>query len=455
MTITSSKKRLDFMPVADPIFDEEERDNLLECIDTGWISSKGTFVPAFEEKIAEFLGVKYALAISSGTAALATALYAEGIRKGDKVIIPNYTFIATATACLFIGAIPVIVDIEPTSWAINCTKIEDLLERQSDKQRKEFKAIIPVAISGFPWDTQGLDAIAKNYNLIIIGDLAQALGTTIIDLKIEDTRTKHITNLDISLAQYCDSAIYSLFANKIITTGEGGILITSSEETYRAAKTFINQGIAKEDEATFIARSLGFNFRMTNLQAAIGVAQLGKIDTLLDHKKSVTNWYRELITDNNAFYSPNTPKIRDNINIPDIYTQGISIDLKNTVGKITRWMFRIAFKDLISDRLIRTTRQALLSNGYETKPLYPPLNTQPILIELEKEKLVIFDRDLAFSEQLNGFYVPTHGGMSEKNVREIAITIQEKTNLKLTIPNKIPVRLPAKHPHYGPNGPVM
>lgn len=444
----STKPLQSFMPVADPIFDEEERNNLLKCIDTGWISSKGSFVREFEEKIEEYLNAHYALAISSGTAALSTALYAEGIRKGDKVIIPNFTFHATATACLFIGAIPVIVDVDPTSWTINCTKIESLLERQSEQERKKFKAIIPVAISGFPWDVKGLIAIAKNYNLKIIGDLAQAFGTTILEKPIMPNGKSE----EVNLTKYCNSSAFSLFANKIITTGEGGILVTEDKDVYHAAKTFINQGISSSDEAIFIARTLGFNFRMTNMQAAIGVGQLSKIDSLLEHKKSVTNWYREFITDHYATLNSEDTltNIPDIYILPDIYTQSSPKKNENKTGRITRWMFRIAFGDLISDKIIQTTRQTLLSIGYETKPLYPPLNTQPILIELAEEKLVIFDRDLTFSKQLRGFYVPTHGSMSEKNVKEIAEAIQRETNLKLNLPNRIPIRLPAKHNHYGP-----
>jgi len=399
-----------FIPVANPVFDEDEKTFLLECIETGWISSKGHFVKDFEEKFAATVDTKFALATSSGTTALSAALIGLDIRPGDKVIIPNYTFHATATAIIFAGAIPIVVDVDPSSWAINAFKIQDLIERQKSIEKSKIKAIMPVAISGFPWDLQAIEFLAKTYNLKIIGDNCQALGTLMQDKFSQ-----------ISLAKACDAAAYSFFANKIITTGEGGIMTTSNKETYKRAKAFINQGIFEEDSNLFIAKILGFNARMTNLQAAIGFAQLDKLEPLLEQKQIVSAWYEKYLTSATIIQN----RENSDLNIPAMFTQSEHEQLGGSSIRISRWMFRLAFSDIISIQDINKTRTALREQGYETKPLYPPISQQPFIKELVKEGRVILDRDLSFSESLKGFYLPTHGEITEKQVEEMSSIIKK------------------------------
>ena len=254
------------IPVAEPSFDEEELKNVVEAVKTGWISSKGKFVKEFEENFANFIGTKYGVATMNGTAALHLALKALNISKGDEVVIPDLGFIATANSVTYCNAKPILVDSHPDYWCIDPFKIEEKITQNT-------KAIIPVHLYGHPCDMDPIMEIAESHNLYVIEDAAEAHGA--------EYKGKIVGG-------FGDINCYSFFANKVITTGEGGMCLTDNDELYQKMILLRDHGM--NPQKRYWHDFIGFNYRMTNLQGAVGVAQLKKIDKFLEKKRLIANW---------------------------------------------------------------------------------------------------------------------------------------------------------------------
>ncbi len=251
----------DFIPVNQPVISKESKKYVNEALDSGWISSSGKFVDKFEVEFSKYIGVKYGVAVANGTAALHVALLAAGIGDGDEVIVPAFTMAATWMAVLYVGAVPIFVDCEPVTYNINPKLIEE-------KITKKTKAIIPVHIYGHSADMNPILEISQKYKLIVIEDAAEAHGGLY--------KSKKCGSLS-------DISCFSFYGNKIVTTGEGGMILTSNKRYADNARRY--KDLCHSVKKRFIHDDIGYNYRMTNLQAALGLGELENIDKYLVQKK--------------------------------------------------------------------------------------------------------------------------------------------------------------------------
>ncbi|MBR9832188.1 aminotransferase class V-fold PLP-dependent enzyme [bacterium] len=271
------KHQTKFTPVAEPTLENRELEYLLDAFSSTWISSRGKYIDRFEEEFSSYCGVEYGVATSNGTVAIHLALLALGIKEGDEVIVPDLTFAATINAVLYIKATPVIVDIDPDSWTICPKEIQKAITPRT-------KAIIPVHVYGQPCDMDEIMRIAKDYDLKVIEDCAEAHGAEFNGRKV---------------GSFGDVSTFSFFANKIITTGEGGMCVTNNKELDVQMRKLRDHGMNKEKR--YWHDEIGFNYRMTNLQAAIGCAQIEQIDQILLRNEKIEKDYINALSELNLF----------------------------------------------------------------------------------------------------------------------------------------------------------
>jgi perosamine synthetase len=260
-----------FIPVSKPTISQKEIDYVLDAVQSGWVSSLGKYIDIFEQNFADYCGTKYAVSTSNGTNALHLALESFGIGPGDEVIIPDLTFIATANAVKYTGANVITVDIEEDSLCINVDEVKKAITEKT-------KAIIPVHLYGHPASMIELNKIAEDHNLIVIEDAAEAHGAEINSIKV---------------GSFGNAGIFSFYGNKVLTTGEGGMVTTNDKYIYERLKFLRDH--AMHSDKRYWHEEIGFNYRMTNLQAALGAAQLERIDEILDKKKKIFEWYEEYL----------------------------------------------------------------------------------------------------------------------------------------------------------------
>lgn len=367
------------IPVCAPYLSGREKEYLIDCLESNWISSKGRYIDEFEERFARFCNKKYGIAVSSGTAALHVALEALGIGKGDEVIIPVFTMIATAFAVVYTGAVPVLVDSEPDTWNIDVKKIEEAITERT-------KAIVPVHIYGHPCEMDEIMRIAKRHNLLVVEDAAEAHGAIYKGKKA---------------GSFGDINCFSFYANKIITTGEGGMVVTDDIRLAERARSIRN---LSHSEKRFLHREIGYNYRMTNMQAAVGCAQLEYINDLIDLRRKNANCY-----------------IRELSNVP-----GIILPVERQEAKNVYWMFsiRIDHKKTGIDR--SEFRAQLFERSVETRDFFVPVNKQPVFSERFKAR----SYPVAETISRDGLYLPSGSGLKEDELLYICITIKEIFNRK-------------------------
>jgi perosamine synthetase len=361
------------IPVAEPLLIGREHEYVTEALKSGWISSQGKYITEFEEKFSRYCGARYGIATSSGTTALHLALAALNIGKGDEVIIPTFTMIATANAVTYTGAKPVLVDSETETWNLNTEKIEEKITPKT-------KAIIAVHTYGHPVDMAPVLDLAETYGLYVIEDAAEAHGAEYKGMKIGGLG---------------DVGCFSFYANKIITTGEGGMVITSNEEI--AEKARILRAHAFSEDRHFWHRYLGFNYRMSNLQAAIGVAQLENIDNLVEIRRRNAKIYNALM---------------ENIN-------GITLPPEARWAKNVYWMYSILVEDnfgMNRDELMKELRK----DGIESRTFFYPIHVQPIYSQLYKnEKFPVADE-----LSRKGINLPSGSTLTEEDIEYIVSSIK-------------------------------
>jgi perosamine synthetase len=343
------------LAVANPLFDDKEIELVNECMVSGWISSGGKFVKEFEEAVAKHTDVKYAVSCSSGTSALHLILLAHGIGVGDEVIIPSLTFIATANAVTYSGAKPVFIDSDIETWNIDTNKIESAITNNT-------KAIIPVHLYGHPANMDSINKIAKKHNLKVIEDAAEAQGSHYKGRKV---------------GSLGDASTFSFFGNKIITTGEGGMVVTDDPIIAEKCRLFRDHGMSTNKR--YWHTVLGYNYRLTNIQAAIGVAQMDKIDSIISKKKWIASEYKKHLRGLKGVTLPPNMDWADNVFW--LYTILIDCNHDNLIAKLKR-------------------------NGIDSRPVFPPIHTQPIyqsgLVLPVSEKISRYGISLPSSPSLNG-----------------------------------------------------
>ena len=320
----------DFIPVYEPLLGVREEEYVLDAVRSGWISSLGKYIPQFEESFAAFCGTRFGVTASNGTTALHLATHALGLGPGDEVIIPDLTFIASASAVHYTGARPVFVDVDPATWTLDI----DALERAITPATK---AVMPVHLYGHMTDMAAVNEIAAAHNLWVIEDAAEAHGAA-----IEGQRA----------GSWGTIGAFSFYANKIITTGEGGMLTTDDADL--AARCRQLRDHAMPPARRYWHDEVGFNYRMTNLQAAVGVAQMEQIDAVIRRKREIAELYLSQLAD-----------------VP-----GITLPVERPGTTNVYWMVSVLIGDgypLTRDELIVALRQ----QGIDSRPFFHPLDTLP------------------------------------------------------------------------------
>ena len=324
--------------VNEPLLGREEGRKVASCLRTNWISSQGKYLKIFEEQFARYCGVRYGIGTTSGTTALHLALAAAGVGPGDEVLLPTFTMAATAFAVCYCGAGPVFIDSEPETFNIDPDRAAAYLRRQEKRGTLKVKAIIPVHIYGHPVDMDPLLDLAKKYNLLLIEDAAEAHGA-----EYKGKKCGSLGHL----------GCFSFYANKIITTGEGGMVVTDDPALAERARSL--KDLSHIPGRRFLHSELGFNYRLTNLQAAIGVAQLKKITSHIRKKRRMAGHYRSGLK-----------------GIP-----GLTLPIEKPWAKNVYWMYGILIDPafgLSRDQLM----VRLLERGVETRSFFIPMHRQPL-----------------------------------------------------------------------------
>jgi perosamine synthetase len=347
------------IPISKPEIGKKEVSNVLRCLKSGWISgSGGWYVEKFEKSFTNYLEGGSGVAVSSGTVAIQLALKTLGIGKGDEVIVPNITFAATINAVINSGVTPVLVDIEKETWTIDLNQIKKAISKKT-------KAIMPVHVYGQPAKIDEIKKIAKKYKIKVIEDCAESLGATYKGRKV---------GLD------GDCSIFSFFTNKLVTTGEGGMLVFKDPKKANYAKLLRNQG--RVFNKPFWHKYAGFNFKMTNIQAAIGLAQMSKINKFLKKRKKIFNVYNKLLKKNEI----------------------INFLPSNAWSENSYWYYTIFIKGVEKNRK-EILMKRLKKFGIETRPGFYPLHSMKPYIKYAKYNYKVSDYFSKNSISLPTFYL--------------------------------------------------
>jgi perosamine synthetase len=362
-----------FIPISKPAIGARERQLVLDALDSGWVSSIGKYIDEFETAFARYCNTKYALAVSNGTTGLHLALETLGLKAGDEVIVPDLTFVATANAVAYTGATPVIADIESDTLCLDPSSVKSLISART-------RAIVPVHLYGHPADMGALDEIATAHGITIIEDAAEAHGA--------EYRGRRVGGLS-------SCAVFSFYGNKIITTGEGGMLTTSDERFYQRAKRLRDHAMSPEKR--YFHEERGFNYRMTNLQAALGVAQLERIDEFLQRRAEIMNWYAsEIVTD-----------------------EAIRLNQVKNWAKSSFWMVCLEV-DWFDEVRRASFMQELKARGIDSRPYFCTLSSLPMY---RQDRPPVAARKAAI-----GLNLPCYYDLTRSDVRRIGAAVNEILN---------------------------
>lgn len=359
------------IPIVEPKIGKEELEKVMEAVRSGWVSSKGPFIEEFEEEFSSFIGMKHGVTTSSGTSALHLALAALGVGRGDEVLVPSLTFVATANAVAYTGAEPVFLDSHREYWCLDPSEIE---ERVNSKT----KVIIPVHLYGHPCDMGQIMPIAEDYKLHVVEDCAEAHGAKYKDRKV---------------GSYGIINSFSFYGNKIITTGDGGMCLTDDEELADRMKLLRNHGMNPDKK--YWHDVIGFSYKMTNVQAALGVAQIGRIDRIVAEKRRIAATYEKLLED-----------------LP-----GVAPAPEMSWAKSVYWLYSVLVEKEVRDRTI----QCLEEQGIEASPFFHPIHTLPPYNK---------SLELPVAEDLSamGLNLPSSPLLSDEQIREVVETLREAVN---------------------------
>lgn len=368
---------MSFIPVNEPLLNGNEEKYLVECIRTGWISSEGPFVKRFEEQFAARVGRKYGVAVCNGSVALDAAVVVLDIGPGDEVILPTFTIISCAAAIVRVGAVPVLVDCDPITWNMDVAQIEARITPRT-------KAIMVVHIFGLPVDMSPLLALAQKHGLKVIEDAAEMHGQTYKGKPC---------------GSFGDISIFSFYPNKHITTGEGGMIVT--DDLALAEKCRSLRNLCFKPEQRFVHDELGWNFRMTNLQAALGVAQLERLDEFVQIKRRMGALYTKLLAG----------------------TSGIQLPLAQTdFADNIYWVYCLVLDNGVPfDAKEAMTRLGKLGIG--ARPFFWPMHEQPVF-----RKMGLFaGESYPVAERIarRGFYIPSGMALTDEQIERSAVAVME------------------------------
>ncbi len=363
---------MSFIPVNEPLLDGNEKKYLLDCIDTGWISSEGPYVNAFEKGLAAAVGRKHGVAVSSGTAALDAVIDAIGIGPGDEVIMPAFTIISCVGQIVRAGARPVLVDSDPLTWNMDVTQIERQVTPRT-------RAILAVHTYGLPVDLDPVLEVAQKHGLLVIEDAAEAHGQTYRDRPC---------------GSFGDLSVFSFYSNKHITTGEGGMILTDNADRAETCRSLRN--LCFQAERRFVHERLGWNLRMTNLQAAIGLAQLERLHEFVARKRAMGARYQQLLA-----------------GLP-----GVTMPLPRTdFAENIYWVYGMLL-DEETGLQAKDVMDRLAAVGIGTRPFFCPMHQQPVL-----KRAGLFESEShPVAERLyrQGFYIPSGLALTEGQACKVA-----------------------------------
>ncbi|KKM84498.1 hypothetical protein LCGC14_1298580 [marine sediment metagenome] len=364
------------IPVNEPLIDGNEKAYLEKCINDGWISSEGPFVSEFEEKFSSSVNRQFGVAVSSGTAAIDIAIAALGLGDGDEVILPTFTIISCITQIIRSGATPVLVDSDPHSWNMDINQVEDKITPKT-------KAIMAVHIYGLPVDMTPILELADKYGLFIIEDAAEVYGQTYNGKPC---------------GSFGDISTFSFYPNKHLTTGEGGMLVTNNKLIAEKAKSFRN--LCFQNKQRFVHEELGWNYRMTNIQAAIGLAQIERTEEFVAKKRKMGELYSNGLKNNSKLQLPLA---------------------KTDFAENIFWVFGLVLTEQV-DYDAAEAMKRLAHNNIGSRPFFWPMHEQPVLI-----KMGLFNNEkypVAENLARRGFYIPSGLAMDEEQIKEVIDVIK-------------------------------
>jgi perosamine synthetase len=361
----SAKRQI---PLSFPTIGRKEAEYVMDCIETTWISSVGKYVERFEKAFAEVASTKHAISCSNGTAALHLALLALGVKPGDEVLVPTLTFVACANSVVYCGAKPVFVDVDREIWSIDASQIEAQITERT-------RGIIAVHLRGHPADMEAIMEIARKHGLFVIEDAAQAHGAQV--------RRKPVGSIG-------DIGTFSFFGNKMLTTGEGGMVTTDDDAMAEHIRLLKNQGMTQKRR--YWHPVVGYNYRLTNVQAAIGLAQVERLEELLFHHQEIARWYQDELQD----------------------VQGLWWQHQRSWARHAWWQFVAVIEDEFGpdrDAVIETLQEG----GIDARRLYYPMHTLPPYQENGR------NRQYPVADHLSarGICLPTWSGLKRDDVRYI------------------------------------
>ena len=364
------------IPVCVPLLEKNETKYVMDCLRTNWISSFGKYIKSFENAFSQYCGAKYGITTTNGTSALHLTFAALGIRSGDEVIMPTFTITSTAFAVIYCGGKPVFVDSETGTWNIDPEKIEE-------KITKRTKAIMPVHIYGHPCDMSKIMKIARKYNLTVVEDAAEAHGA-----EYKGKRVGGIGRL----------GCFSFYGNKIITCGEGGMVVTNDKKMAERCRCLKNLSFLEGKR--FWHKEVGFNYRMTNLQAALGLAQFEQIDELVEKRRRNARIYSSLLLD-----------------VP-----GLILPIERPDSKNVYWMYSVLVEKefgMSRDRLMERLRK----KGVDTRTFFIPMHQQPIIKKMGLAPKGRYPVAEKIAKQ--GLYLPSGSGLKRSQIQFICDAIRQ------------------------------
>jgi perosamine synthetase len=372
------------IPVSEPLLAGNELKNVTDCIQTGWISSAGKYINDFESGWSGYCGKKYGIAVSNGTTALDVAVHCIGLKPGDEVIMPSFTIISCALAVVNNKGTPVLVDSDPKLWTMDVDQV-------AEKITSKTKAIMPVHIYGHPVDMDPILDLAEDHNLAIIEDAAEAHGAQY---------HSHHNNSDSwkRCGSFGTMSCFSFYANKLITTGEGGMVLTDDDALAKKARSY--RDLCFQPSRRFYHEHLGNNYRLTNMQAALGVAQMERIDEIITKKRWMAQKYYQHLK-----------------NIP-----GLQLPTEEKWAKSVYWMYGLVLSEEYGMTNTEFAKR-LFEKSVDTRPFFIGMHEQPALLMrglFHEEKYPVADR---IARQ--GLYLPSGLTITDEQIRMVVHAVRE------------------------------